>query len=194
MNIFIQSIPDRAENVSRMLEKVKATVHLDTVGTGCFRSFIDMLEYPQGKYRLHLQDDVILPSRLGEYLDKVIEPEMDKKRLHCLSLFMPQRKELHAFADSGARVIRFNKFLWMQAVVFSKDFVELCRCHAKLTRENKHDDVFVAEVLAKYSIPAYCHNPGIVQHDIGIKSAIGHQASVKRTSVRYDPDFIERVL
>jgi hypothetical protein len=193
MVITIQAVEERLFWVRKMQGEVSAVVYIDHGKEGSFSSFREMLKIEVNNYRLHLQDDVILSKRISEYLP-YLENEMKNKDIHLLSLFAPRRKHILESFNRGETFALFPNYLWLQASIFSKHFIDLMRLEITTTKQNKHDDVFVAEVLKKYKIPAYVHIPSIVQHNTDIKSTMGHSNTYRRESSIYDHNYVTKFL
>lgn len=198
MEAWIQSVRARELSVKSILQRINAQVFVDDELKGCFNSFSNMLSncYSSNKHILHLQDDIVPLKGLQAYLPIVIS-EMQEKDIHVLSLFAPQRKEFtHQYNKMRERgeksaIIPFPNFLWMQAVIFSPESITGLRDLISETSQTKYDDVFVAEYLKATKQQAYVHIPSLVQHNINLKSTLGHRASKNRMSNCYENDFLE---
>lgn len=197
MTITIQAVERRLQNVELMLSQLNGedvTVHVDKEMKGSFGSFVDMLSYEvKNDYRLHLQDDVILSPHFKEYLPYV-EEIMNKKNIHLLSLYAPRRKSIHEAMNRKEKISVFENYSWLQGTVFSKKFVELMRLHLPLSKQTKHDDTFVREVLHTYKIKAYVHLPCVIQHNVEMVSVMGHGKGEGRRSIVYDENYITNFL
>ena len=162
MTPMIQSVIERQQNVLQMCEAFSAEpiVYVDHVRHSPLQSFCTMLQMPVEGYRLHMQDDLILPQFFESYLP-MLEKQMEEKNTHVLSLYAPMRKRLieqHKEILDGNRkenIVHFPNFLWMQCVVFSpvaiRGMMQMFEKSQEDGRElggGKHDDVFVAEWLA----------------------------------------------
>ncbi len=204
MKVTIQAVEERRDNVEKMLhdlgDSVDVEVYYDTRRISPLDSFVRMLDIPFSGYRLHLQDDVIIPKRFVEYFP-VIESDMSEMDCKVLSVFAPNRKDIHEAADRGEKYIVFKNFLWLQATVFSDDAVkDMKQYYSEKTAageevgEGKHDDCFVQEYMKSYGEKAYVHIPSLVQHNVFMGSVMSHSNSKHRMSKIYDPNFISQYL
>jgi len=190
MKITIQAIKDRESNVVKIINQIKAEVYYDYGMNGCFNSFVQMLNIPFDDYKLHLQDDIIIPEQFEKYLE-VIKNDMKEKDIDVLSLFAPRRAFLKSQYEKGIKYSEFPNFLWLQGTVFSRRAVDEMKEYLKINTQIKWDDVFVAAYLKHYKRKAYVHLPSIIQHNININSSMGNANSIKRTSDIYDKNYIK---
>jgi len=189
MQILIQAIPERINYIKPVADYLGATIHIDVDHTGTFSSFRDMLKYETGDYRLHLQDDVIIADRFKDYLP-TIESMMKINRIDVFSLFVPHRQIMRDYFNKGYNIAPFKDFLMLQATVFSRRFIQIMREDIPYSKQIRHDDVFVRDTLKRNQIRAFVHLPGLVQHDLTLKSGMGHPANDRRMSLLFDKDFI----
>ena len=196
-SITIQAVEKRKDNVEKMLAKlpIDTIVHYDKKMISPLVAFYDMLEYKTKDYRLHLQDDVLLPNRFSEYLPYVCK-EMKDNEIDLLTLFTPKRKLPKEQMSKGIKFGVFPNYLWLQATIFSADFVDKMREHKKTSKKDygKHDDVFVQDCLLHNKIKAYCHLPSVVQHNVYMGSIVGNANSERRMSDIYDSNYINKYL
>jgi len=200
LQITIQAVEERALHVDVMTTVLGNTyplkVHYDKEKISPLNAFYSMLDIPQiADYRLHMQDDIVFSNYLGNYLKYVVK-DMKSKSIDVLTLFTPKRKLPKEQYAKGIKYGEFPNYLWLQATVFSKEFIEIMKAQrVELGEYTKHDDVFVAECLKKSKKKAYCHLPSIIQHDtIRFKSVVGNPNSKNRMSDLYDPDYIYNFL
>lgn len=198
MQVWIQSVEARKNSVQSILKRIDANVYVDEELKGCFNSFRHMLLncYAENEYIVHLQDDIVPLKGLQGYIPRVIS-EMDTKGIPVLSLFAPKRKaiDLHyeVMQAEGIEtaIIPFPNFLWMQAVIFSPNAILGLINYLDRSSQEKYDDVFVAEYLKSTKQEAYVHIPSLVQHNINLKSTLGHRASKNRMSECYNHEFLK---
>ena len=190
MIVTIQGVQNRLSNIKTMLNQLPgAFVHIDENRTGAFNSFKEMVfKYDEDEYRLHLQDDIIIPDGFMSYVDKVLL-DVIKNDYHVTSLFVPKRKAFENIDKDNSRYVVFDNFLWMQAIIISPFAIKGLKDHFDYTAEKKHDDVFVQEWLKKNKIKAYAHFPSIVQHNVYLGSEMGNANSKHRMSPYYDKNF-----
>ena len=189
MKVTVQGVESRMSNIERILSKIDAEVYIDTEMKGCLHSFKEMLKIPFEGYRLHLQDDVMLPPFFEEYLD-VVEKDMERLGIDVLSLFAPRRKFVIEQYEKGVKYSKFPNYLWLQATVFSRKAIDGLIEHSKICDEKKWDDVFVQGYLKKNNVESYVHLPSIVQHNTYIKSVMGNANTPRRMSPIYDKEYI----
>ncbi len=196
MIITIQAVEERRDNVDKInsqLKDIKTIIHYDTKRISPFNAFAEMLDVEVEDYRLHLQDDIMLPNYFTDYLPYV-KKEMINRKIDVLSLFAPQRKYITEQYKLKNNYVEFPNFLWLQAVIFSKKAISEMREYLKITNEKKHDDVFVANYLKSYNKKAYLHLPAIVQHNVYLGSVMGHRNNSSRMSAVYDNNYIKNFL
>jgi hypothetical protein len=192
MIITVQCVPERIEYIKKQLkdipEDIPIVYHIDTEKSGSYNSFCDMLnlDLKDSDYRLHFQDDVILSNAFWGKIN-FIEKVMKSKDIHVLSLYAPNRKHLIEQFQQGKTIVQLDNFLGLVCCVFSKEFVAIMKLLQGTIKEKKHDDVFVREALRISGIKAYVMLPSLIQHNLEIRSAMGHHKNVKRQS----PLFIE---
>lgn len=198
MQVWIQSVEARKDSVQSILKRIDANVYVDKELKGCFNSFRHMLLncYSGNEHIVHLQDDIMPLEGLQGYLPRVIS-EMETKGISVLSLFAPKRKSItmhyKVMMAEGIKtaIIPFPNFLWMQAVIFSPKTIMGLVNFLNRSSQTKYDDVFVAEYLKSTKQEAYVHIPSLVQHNINMKSTLGHRASKNRMSNCYQNDFLK---
>ena len=198
MDIWIQSVKSREQSVQSILKRIDAKVYVDKELKGCFNSFSYMLQncYAENEHIIHLQDDIVPLKGLQEYIPSMIS-EMEARDIPVLSLFTPQRKaftmhyKVMQAENIKTAIVPFPNFLWMQAVIFSPNAIRGLRNHLQISSQTKYDDVFVAEYLKFTKQEAYVHIPSLVQHNINLKSTLGHRASKNRMSNCYKNDFLK---
>lgn len=193
MIITVQAVPKRMLYIKNQLRKYKNEVNIyfniDEHYTGSFNSFKNMLNIPVDNYRLHLQDDIILADNLLFNLD-YLSNLMNSNNIDVLSLYANPRKAIKKAFDEGKSLVELKPFLMMQGVVFSKRVIDLMKVEINNSRQTKHDDVFVQDVLRMYKIKAYCHLPSLVQHNLELDSIMQHAKNTKnRTTRLFDKDF-----
>lgn len=189
MKIVIQAVRQREDNVQKMLKHFEAQVVYDETLKGNLPTFMDCMRLKINGYRLHLQDDMIIPNGFYSYLKKV-EADCIKNGFDVLSLYAPKRKQFFEAQEKGLKYSVFNNFLTMTAVVFSEKAVDgILETYSKYGEEYKDDDVFVAKWLSLSKTKAYVHLPSIVQHNAYLGSTLGHASTSSRMSVFYDKDY-----
>jgi hypothetical protein len=194
MNIVIQAVRQRENNVNILTKKLpNAKVVWDEKLEGGFTTFSKILKIPFEGYRLHLQDDAIVPNDLEQYLPEV-EKLMQENDIHIMSLYVPQRKYLKEQYDKGLRFSDFPNFLTMVACVFSKEVTLKVIDFLEVSAEKKHDDSFIREFLAKHKIRAYAHFPSLVQHSVALKSVMKNPNTDKRQSFCFQKDFVSNFI
>ena len=200
--VTIQAVTEREQNVKEMLKRLPSgvRVHYDTDRISPLHSFVQMLDIEFTDYRLHLQDDVILPQGFKDYLPTILK-DMKERNIEVLSLFAPRRKKLKELYKAGETYVKFNNFLWLQAVIFSKEvidgikrYIKHCKTFGIEYGEGKHDDILVREYLKENKKTAYCHLPSLVQHNTYMKSTMSHANSIQRASDIYDLNYIKKQL
>lgn len=195
-SVVIQAVEKRKHNVDKMLLKLpKSTiVHYDKKMISPISAFYDMLEYNTMDFRLHLQDDVILPNRFSEYLPYVCK-DMKDNEMDLLTLFTPRRKLPKEQLSKGIKYGIFPNYLWLQATIFSANFIDKMRKHKDIYKiDNKSCDLFVQDCLKHNKIKAYCHLPSVVQHNVYMGSVIGNADNELRMSDIYDSNYINKYL
>lgn len=199
MLITIQAVEERRNHVELMchtLFPIEPVVHYDKVRKSPLNAFYNMLDIQQcqDEYRLHMQDDVVFNRRLVMYLPHVIR-DMKKQDMHVLTLFTPNRKLPKEQLAKGLKYGVFPNYLWLQATIFSKKFVDIMReVRDQKGEYTKHDDVFVQDCLKMSNIKAYCHLPSIIQHNVKMGSVVGNANSKRRMSDIYDTNYITNYL
>jgi len=194
MEIVIQAVRKRQNNVDILTKKLpNAKVVWDENLEGGFNTFTKILKIPFTGYRLHLQDDAMVPNKLEYYLPEV-ESIMKDNDIHVMSLYVPQRKFLREQHEKGIRFSEFPNFLTMVACVFSKEATDKMIAFLDVSKEKKHDDSFVQEFLSKHKMKAYVHYPSLVQHSITLKSVMKNPNTDKRQSFCFDKNFISNYL
>ena len=189
--ITIQGVESREKNIQKMLKKLPdgVEVYYDRILKSPLNSFFNMLDIKQKDYRLHLQDDIIIPDGFSEYLPHVVT-EMKEKDIDVLTLFTPNRKLPKEQLKKGLKFGVFPNYLWLQATIFSKRFTEEMIKYRNKKGEakifNDADDIFIQEVLKETGIKAYCHLPSVIQHDVFMGSVAGNANSKRRMSDIYD--------
>ena len=183
MKVTIQAVEERKGNVERMTaalgDSVDVEVYYDKRRVSCLDSFVQMLSIPFAGYRLHLQDDVVLPERFVDYLPYV-ERDMVENDYDILSLFAPRRKDLRESHSEGVKqYVVFRRFLWLQAVVFSeraisgmKQFLSDRQEVGGEVSDGKSADFFVQQYLQEKKRRAYVHLPSVVQHNVYMGSTL----------------------
>jgi hypothetical protein len=121
---------------------------------------------------------------------------MKDNKIDLLTLFTPRRKLPKEQLSKGIKFGIFPNYLWLQATIFSANFVDKMRIHKEESKKDygKHDDVFVQDCLAHNKIQAYCHLPSVVQHNVHMGSIVGNPNSEKRMSDIYDSNYINKYL
>lgn len=195
MIAVIQCVLERQWYAERTIAEFKAIpghIYVDRHRVGPYRGFINSLErFPSGdEYRLHLQDDVILARNLEDYLP-TLEQEVRAREIDVLALYAPRRGHIDASAAAGERFAPFPNFLTMVAVLFSPWAVGAMLEYSS-TYSDIHDDFYVQTVLKKTKRKAYLHLPSLAQHNVRLKSSLGHASTVSRTSKYFDPDFVTK--
>lgn len=195
MIAVIQCVLERqwyAERTISEFTKITGHMYVDRNRVGPFQGFINTLKrFPSGdEYRLHLQDDVILTRNLEDYLPS-LEDEMRSRSIDVLSLYAPRRGHIDTSAELGERIAKFPNFLTMVSVLFSPWAVEAMLRHAG-EYDGFDDDTYVQKVLRKNRRKAYLHLPSLAQHNVALKSSMGHAATQARTSKYFDPDFVSK--
>lgn len=194
MEIVIQAVRKRQNNVDILTKKLpNAKVVWDENLEGGFKTFTKILKIPFTGYRLHLQDDAMVPNDLECYLHEV-ETIMKDNDIHVMSLYVPQRKFLKEQYEKGIRFSEFPNFLTMVACVFSNEVTDKMIAYLDVSKEKKHDDSFVQEFLSKHKMKAYVHYPSLVQHSIVLKSVMKNPNTDKRQSFCFDKNFISNYL
>jgi hypothetical protein len=192
MQVVIQAVEQRRRFVENIQSKLLGAIaSYDNSGTP-IEGFSKTLDIPiDTDYRLHVQDDIIIANGLYDYLPK-LEEEMRVNNMKCLALYVPNQKKLHEAHSQGKQYETTDR-VWIQGIIFHKDIVEALRLDIKTTKEVKHDDVFVRDVLKKLKIKAYVHLPGLVQHNVWLGSVVGHAKTSQRMSTVFDINFIKKV-
>lgn len=195
MIAVIQCVLERqyyAERTIGEFRSIPGHLYVDRNRVGPYRAFINSLErFPSGdEYRLHLQDDVILTRNLEDYLP-TLEQEVRAREIDVLALYAPRRGHIDESVAAGERFARFPNFLTMVAVLFSPWAVAKMQEHST-EYDEPYDDSYVQLVLKKYRRKAYVHLPSLAQHNVRLKSSVGHAATAARTSKYFDPDFVEK--
>lgn len=193
MKVTIQAVRDREHWVNQISHKFKdIEVFYDDQRLGNFGKFIEIINKKWDSYRLHLQDDVIIAKDLDLHLDS-IQKEMELRDIHVLSLFAPARKFLFEQYKKGIRFSEFPNFLMMQGVIFSPDSNhKMIEFYKNRVKKYKYDDVFVRDFLKEYKIKSYVHLPSLVQHNMNLKSTLGHSSSIKRRSELFNFNFYDK--
>jgi hypothetical protein len=197
MRCVIQTIPSRlakAEAQSKALG-LPCDLYVDTLMEGPFKAFIKtFIAIPYlNEYRFHMQDDLILADGLSGYLPS-LERKMQNEGMHYLSLYSTPRK---VFTDAHKNGLRFIKapvlnYLHLQCVMFSPWLCSKLVEHAgEFDPNNRADDVYLANIIRAYKIPAYYHIPSLVQHDISMPSSVGYVNNKMRTSPIFDKHFMQ---
>ena len=197
----IQTIPERLWHAEEQVREIvfparpsgiEPSIYLDKDKVGPFKAFIQTLrEVPSGDhYRLHMQDDITYCDDFVDYLPEV-ERVMRENDYHIISLYAPRRKHMVEQYAKGKRIGTFPNFLTMVCSVMSPWLVSKCLEHAHQFQD-KHDDVYIAEILREYRCKAYVHLPSLVQHDITIPSSMKHANNLLRTSPVFDKDFVKK--
>ena len=203
MKVTIQAVEERRGNVERMTDalgdSVDVEVYYDKRRISPLDSFMEMLKIPFSEYRLHLQDDMILPEGFADYLP-VLEDDVRENDFDVVALWAPPRKDLRESHGEGVKqYVVFGRFLTMTAVIFSKRAVEQMRLMRDAGLRDgvdwgRDDDFFVQGYLRDYKKTAYVHLPSIVQHNVYMGSTLGHASTASRLSELYEKDFIVRFL
>ena len=196
MKCVIQTIPSRlkeAEAQSKALG-IPCDIYVDTLMEGPFKAFIKTFQaFPSGeKYRFHMQDDLVLADRLKEYLP-LLEEKMRNDGMHYLSLYSTPRKVFKDAFVGGKRFITAPviNYLHLQCVMFSPWMCKTLEKHAEeFDPNNRADDVYLADVVKAYKVPAHYHIPSLVQHNIQMPSSVGYVNNKMRTSPIFDKHFI----
>lgn len=202
----IQAVEERFKNVKAIESlysdsKEKMITYFDFDRISPFHSFKKILRITDKEkydYRLHLQDDVMLPEKFTDYLPYV-ERLMGKLCIDVLSLFVPNRNSLkREYEHNGDCIVEFDNYLWLQATVFSRAFDDIMRDTIKqYSQENANifdDDIFVQNTLKKYNTKAWVHLPGIVQHNVWMGSVVGHRNDKRRLSYTYDKNYCKNFI
>lgn len=195
MIAVVQCVLERqwyAERTVAEFTKMPGHLYVDRHRVGPYKAFIASLErFPSGpEYRLHLQDDVILTPSLEDYLP-TLEQEIRAREIDVLALYAPRRGHIDASASAGDRFAPFPNFLTMVAVLFSPWAVDALMRHSGEYHE-PYDDSYVQLILKKYKRKAYVHLPSLAQHNVRLKSSVGHAATSARTSKYFDPEFVAK--
>jgi hypothetical protein len=193
VKVTIQAVRDREHWVNQISHKFKdIQVFYDDERLGNFGKFIEIVNKKWDSYRLHLQDDVLIAKDLDLHLDS-LQNEMQLRDIHLLSLFAPSRKFLYEQYKKGIRFSEFPDFLMMQGVIFSPYANEkMIEFNKNIVKRHKHDDVFVREFLKEYKIKSYVHLPSLVQHNLNLKSTLGHSSSIQRRSQLFNFNFYDQ--
>jgi hypothetical protein len=191
MQIVIQAVESRRKQVEKIQSVFKdAIASYDDSGTP-IGGFKKALNIPiDSDYRLHFQDDIVLAHNIDKYLP-LLEKEIADKNIMCLGLFSPNQNAINN-ADIDKKFFHINTDrLWIQAVILHKSIIELARERIEATSEKKHDDVFLRKCIRELKYDVYVHIPGIVQHNVWLKSVVGHINSRRRMSKVFDMNYIK---
>jgi GR25 family glycosyltransferase involved in LPS biosynthesis len=122
-----------------------------------------------------LQDDVILHKNFSQSL-KEINEHIDAGVMQAVSLFAPPRKIMLESFEKGHNFIENYDFLWLQGVIFTKEFCKGLIKYAE-TQNTIHDDSVVRDYASSNGIPIWNCLPSLIQHDLNIKSTLGTPTS-----------------
>jgi hypothetical protein len=198
MIVTIQGIPERIQGIRAIKEALAPLdvfLHLDKKREGSLVSFIDMMyEYSTDSYRLHIQDDVILCPNFPLALP-LVEAHMRSTGVDIVSLYMPSRQEFDVKYDKGVRgVVKIPTktiagVCYIMSPRLQKGLLEFHKSGEYV--EGTHDDGFIEEYLVKNRITTYGFLPSLAQHDISVRSSLGHPTSITRTSRVYSGESLD---
>lgn len=196
MRCVIQTIPSRFKEAEEQAKALglPCDLYVDTLMEGPFKSFIKTfttIPY-EGEYRFHMQDDLILADGLKDYLPS-LEKKMRDEGIHYLSLYSPPRR---VFKDAHKNNERFitapvPNYLQLLCAMLSPWLISKLVEHAgEFNPNNRADDVYLADIVRAYKVPAHYHIPSLVQHNIAMPSSVGYVNNKTRTSPIFDKHFI----
>ena len=198
MKIVLQCVPERVEKAMQRVNSagISCDIYVDKEKKGPFQGFVDCLhKYPSGdEYRLSMQDDLIYSEGFVDYLPH-LEREMREKEIHLLSLYSPRKNNVIKAYESGKRYWKSFSGFTTVCTIFSPHLVGLLLDYAPHYTGSQHDDWFVAATCQMNKVKTFVHLPSIVQHDLEIKSSLGHAWKTRsgpRSSPAYEADFITR--
>lgn len=188
MQVIIQGIPERWGSIKKIKQRLQSEgfdpiIHLDKKRICTLVAFSDMLhDYPIEDYRLHFQDDVFLSRDFKERLEEVFK-DMIENNYDFVGLFAPKRKAIDEANLKGEKYV-VEKSPWIQGCLFSPKALKDMKEHTSTIdlKINRADDHFIGECVKKYNWKSVCVTESLVQHNIAIRSSLGHPNSELRTS------------
>ena len=180
IKVAIQCVPQRAKHVGiikKYIESIglECNYYMDFERKGCLWNFKRILsENVNNKetYLLFLQDDIFFNEDFKHHLGNIIE-HMSLNEIDAVSLFCPPRGYYIKAFDSGQKFYIEKNFLWMQSVIFSKNYIKGL-LDFKNEVHTRHDDSFVSMYAKETENYIQIALPSLIQHDLEIKSAMGH--------------------
>ncbi len=193
MEFWVQCVPERMELVERLKQKIQdLNISCDYEHKGCIWNMLNIFKQIKEEYALILQDDVIIPERFTEYIEKVVSKELEGK--HLVYLYISPRKEYDRYPITEKRYVVVND-TGQPAYIISKELAKEVLKYYPKAKEKKHDDWLLQEVCKVLKIPIYHHIPGIVQHNPYIDSTMRNPRNIKhKLSRMYNPKIIDEVL
>lgn len=177
LKVAIQCVPERVKQVQRIESFIKGIGleckhYMDFERNGTiwnFNRIINDLSYIGTSHLLFLQDDVLFSDNFEHHIKDVYRYSL-LNNVNGISLFTPPRKYYKDAYSKGTKYYIEKNFLWMQAMLFSPNYLKGLR---DFKDDTSHDDVFVANYAKHSNDYVRVLIPSIVQHDLSIKSSIG---------------------
>ena len=192
MKVYIQAVQERMPYVREWMvpalnraELTDITFMVDHDRNGCHWNSVRIWEAitADDATALVLQDDVILHARFGSLFAQVMN-HFTAQGMSAMSLFAPPRAAMDSAFKAGFNFAENYNFLWMPAIVLSAAFTRgLLEANAKLSAKEHggHDDVVVQWHVKQSGTPVWTTLPSLIQHDISVKSSLGHPPKVGKT-------------
>lgn len=189
MKVYIQSVPERIQYVNQWmipmltatgLEDVSFVVDHDHRGSQWNAARIWELISKEETPGLVLQDDLILHSSFPIAFPETMT-QFHALQMQAMSLYAPARKAVDAAFQAGCNFIENYDFLWLQGIVLTPDFAAgLSRMVKGLYGKQliQTDDTIVQWHVRESGVPVWTTLPSLVQHNLEIKSALGHPSSI----------------
>jgi hypothetical protein len=179
--IAIQAVPERLVYCQRMKSELikfgvspeDIRIHVDAKKIGPFYNFSQIIKANVNTKVpvLYMQDDIVFCSNFVLHVRAII-----KHNLFTTTFFAPPRNSYDSIPE-GINIVNEPNFMWLQCALFSPEAIKLL--HGNLDGvTTKHDDAFVRDVFKKYNKVTSVTIPSLVQHDLSIKSAMGHPVKV----------------
>lgn len=185
MRISIQAVPERTQYIQNHIipelqkqgnYQIKIFTDYEKRGPlwNALRIWNDIKD--DSEPSLILQDDIVIHSELSTFLpDLTAHVQTDD----CLgiSLFAPPRKIMRKSFDQGKNMIKNFKFLWLQAIILNPKYIRELTYFAG-NYELRHDDLVLQRFSQRQKIAIWNILPSLVQHNLNIKSIMGHPQKV----------------
>ena len=209
--VTIQTVPQRMGNAKKIQSEFKdLECHIveDRNIRGVMHGFISCVSLHKDTeydYRVHLQDDVILVKGFEDYIKK-LALELQQKEIEVIHLYDGKKQYCQDAFKQGKKFIKARQFASMQAVMFSKEadnylLSERINYEKKIVDQNLKvqgyspfaDDTYCMWVFGKKNknIKSWFHLPALVQHNVNLKSTLGHRSNKTAMSYTFDINYLK---